>query len=98
MSNHNLSEQAAVVNDSDFITVVKMSLNNKISEVLQDPTSNEQDKRTAVNASSQMKRIINDVVAWCAGADLSANSTDEEIDDQIDILFSSNLAYRVGTL
>ena len=95
MSHH--LEQATAAADPGFIAVVRMSLQNKISEVLQDESATAEDKDTAVNASSQMKRIINDVVAWCAGADLNIDSTDEEIDDEIEELFSSNIAYRLGT-
>ena len=98
MSNHDLSEQAAIASDPAFLALVKMSLAGKITEVLQDAASSTQDKQTATYASSQMKRIITDVSQWCAGADLSTSSTDEEIDAEVDTLFSTSIAYRVGSL
>lgn len=98
MPNHDLTEQAAIANDPAFVAVVKMSLAGKITEVLQDAASSTQDKQTATNASVQMKRIITDVSQWCAGADLSTSSTDEEIDAEVNTLFSTSIAYRVGSL
>ena len=98
MSSHNLSEQAAIAQDPAFVDVVKMSLSNKITEVLQDPASSEQDMQTATNASSLLRRIVPEVSQWCAGADLSTSSTDAEIDVEVDTLFSTSIAYRVGSL
>ena len=98
MPSHNLLEQAAIAQDPAFMDVVKMSLSGKITEVLQDAASSEQDKRTATNASSLLTRILSDVSEWCASANLSTSSTDTEIDDHIDVLFPTSIAYRVGSL
>jgi hypothetical protein len=98
MPQHDLSEQAAIAQDPAFVDVVKMSLSNKITEVLQDPASSEQDMQTATNASSLLRRIVPEVSQWCAGADLSTSSTDAEIDVEVDTLFSTSIAYRVGSL
>jgi len=98
MPHHDLTEQATIATDPAFIAKVRMSLSNKVTEVLQDGSSSTQDKQTATNSSSQMKRIITDVSEWCAGANLSTSSTDSEIDTEVASLFSTSIAYRVGSL
>ena len=90
--------QSVVSNDPDFISIIKMGLSNKVTEILEDGTSADLDKRIATLTSSQLMRVLPDVVNWAAGADLDASSTDVAVDAQINTVWSTSLAYRVGAI
>jgi hypothetical protein len=96
MSHH--LDQAKIAQDPEFRDLVRMSLATKITSVLEDAQSTDINKKIATLTSTQILRVLPDVSDWIAGADLSTSSTDAQIDAQINTIWGTSLAYRIGAI